>query len=367
MNTTTFDSIQKNIEHYGLNDHFINEAKAFPQYVLARVSAQYKGMYKIVTRDGACNAKISGKRRYETNELAKYPTVGDFVMVSFGNTDKTEAVIHHILPRTSVFLRTAVGVTGQAQPVAANIDIVFICMSLNNNYNLSRLERYLCVAWDSGALPVILLTKSDLCQDLTEVIEQVREASAYSDVIPVNCYEDCLVEKLSAYLKPGVTAAFIGSSGVGKSTLINHLLGTHALETHTIGRGDKGRHTTTGREMFPAPGGAVLIDTPGMRELGAESADLSQTFDDIEMLANGCKFSDCTHTSEPGCAVRAALEDGSLERRRFESYTKLKTEAGYEGLNSREIENKKFERMFKEVGGMKNARKAAKHKKHSYN
>lgn len=343
---------------YGLTDRFINEASMYEGLLIARVIAQYKGLYKIVTANGEQFAEISGKLRHETKELAKFPAVGDFVMVSQQNTGDT-VIIHQILSRKSVFLRTAVGVSEQAQVVASNIDIVFICMSLNQNYNLSRLERYLSIAWDSGAAPVIVLTKSDLCENIAEVVNDVEQVSFYSDIVVTNMNEDN-VPKFASYLKDGVTAAFIGSSGVGKTTLINQLLGEEILSTKEIGRGDKGRHTTTGREMFPCVLGGVVIDTPGMREIGAQNADLSKTFADMEELAQKCKFSDCAHENEPGCAILAALSQGTIDQRRIDSYFKLKNETSYEGLNSKQIEKKKLERVFKNAGGMKNARKIAK-------
>ncbi len=349
------DSLTK----YGLTGRFSNEATLYPHLQVARITAQYRGLYKIMTEQGELQAEISGKFRFETTELAKFPTVGDFVMIAYSDEDSV-AIIHHVLSRKSVFLRTAVGVSGQAQSVAANIDTVFICMSLNQNFNLSRLERYLSVAWDSGATPVVLLTKSDLCDDLKTAVNQVERVSSFADVIPLSVFDADVETALSPYLKVGQTAAFIGSSGVGKSTLINKLLGGDVLATADIGKADKGRHTTTGREMFLSPMGGVLIDTPGMRELGAESADLGKTFDDIELLVSQCKFHDCTHTNEPGCAVLEALALGTLDARRFQNYCKLKTEAGYDGLNAKEIEVKKLERMFKDVGGMKNVRKFAK-------
>ncbi|WP_331488176.1 ribosome small subunit-dependent GTPase A [Chakrabartyella piscis] len=347
------------LNNYGLTERFSNEATLYSDFLLARVIAQYRGLYKIVTNFGEKQAEISGKFRFDTTELAKFPTVGDFVMVTC-DTNNSNAIIHHVLTRKSVFLRTAVGVSGQAQSIAANIDTVFICMSLNHNFNLSRLERYLSVAWDSGATPVILLTKADLCQDLDEKIFEVQRVSLFSDVITLTIFEENVEQKLEKHLKTGTTSAFIGSSGVGKSTLINRLLGEETIKTADIGKADKGRHTTTGREMFVSPFGGVLIDTPGMRELGAYTADFSKTFDDIEELAGKCKFHDCTHTSEPGCAILDAISNKTLDERRFENYRKLKIEAGYDGLNAKEIEVKKLDRMFKDVGGMKNVRKFAK-------
>lgn len=350
------------LEKYGVTDRAANEATLYADRKLGRVVAQYRGLYKVVTMDGEYLSEVSGKLRFQTDEWAKFPAVGDFVMVDYDqNGDR--AVIYHALTRKSAFLRTSVGVDGQAQVIAANIDTLFICMSLNENFNLSRLERYLSVAWDSGATPVIVLTKSDLCADLQRAIADVERISAFSDIIVVSMFEENPAVKFQKYLQRGQTTAFVGSSGVGKSTLINKLLGADVLETREIGKDDKGRHTTTGREMFPCPMGGVVIDTPGMRELGAESVDLSMSFDDLETIARNCRFSDCTHTGEPGCALQEALNNGVIDQRRLENYFKLKLEAGYDGLNSKEIEAKKLARMFKDVGGMKHARKIVKEKK----
>lgn len=344
---------------YGVNERFITEATLYPEYELARITAQYRGGYKAVTEHGEIRAQISGKMRFDTQDLAAYPAVGDFVMVHQPDCH-SEAVIHRILTRKSIFVRKAVGLSGQAQPVAANIDTVFLCMSLNQNFNLNRMERYLSIAWDSGATPVIVLTKADLSSDPTASIREVERISSYSDVIALSMFDTDIAGKFKPYFNKNQTCAFIGSSGVGKSTLINRLLDKPVLETQETGKSDKGRHTTTGREMFCCPLGGVVIDTPGMREIGAESADLSKAFHEIESLAEQCRFRDCTHTREPGCAVLAAVKDGQLEQRRLDSYMKLRHEAGYDGLSSKEIETKKLERMFKEVGGMKNARKFAK-------
>lgn len=222
------------------------------------------------------------------------------------------------------------------------------------------MERYLSIAWDSGATPVIVLTKTDLCEDLPQAVSEMESISCFSDVITISMFDEDICEKFSPYFAKGQTCAFIGSSGVGKSTLINRLLGSDRISTQEIGRGDKGRHTTTGRELFPCLLGGVVIDTPGMREMGAESADFSKAFADIDELALHCKFRDCTHTGEPGCAVLEAVRNGELDQRRLDSYRKLEHETSYDGLSSKEIEVKKCERMFKGVGGMKNMRKFAK-------
>lgn len=344
------------LNHYGVSQRFLTEATLYPNYQLARVIAQYRGKYKIVTEQAEMLAEISGKLRYDTEELAQYPTIGDYVMV---DVQPELAVIHQVLTRKSLFIRRAVGLSGQAQPVASNVDIVFLCMSLNQNFSLNRMERYLSIAWDSGATPVIVLTKSDLSENLPQAVAQVEKISCFSDVVTLSMFDTDICEKFQPYFRKNQTCAFIGSSGVGKSTLINKLLGAPVITTQEIGKGDKGRHTTTGREMFPCPLGGVVIDTPGMREMGAESADLSKTFAEIEELAQHCRFRNCTHTNEPGCAVLAAIETGELDSRRLESYHKLEHEASYDGLSSKEIEVKKCERLFKDVGGMKNIRRFA--------
>lgn len=241
------------------------------------------------------------------------------------------AVIQAILPRKSVFTRRAAGTANREQVVAANIDTVFICMSLNNDFNVRRLERYLSVAWDSGASPVIILTKADLCDDLDQRLREVESVALGVEVVVTSSLSENGTDTLKPYLKEGKTASFIGSSGVGKSTLINRLMGSDRLATNGLRNDDKGRHTTTHRELVLLEDGALVIDTPGMRELGMWGAEsgIDTTFADIEALALVCKFKNCTHTSEPGCAIRAGIEDGSLSEERYRSYTKLSAENAY--------------------------------------
>ncbi len=346
------------LSRYGVSNMFFALAGQYPEYQLARVITQYKGAYKVVSEQGETLAEVSGRFNYEANDPTNYPAVGDYVMISY-ESGATRAIIHHILTRKTIFQRTAVGVSEQSQIIATNIDVVFLCMSLNNNFNLSRLERYLAIAWDSGAKPIILLTKSDLAgNELDIMIKQVESVALYTDIITISVYDEDVEEKFAQFITEGVTAAFIGSSGVGKSTIINRLIGTDSIITQEVGAGDKGRHTTTGREIFTLPTGGVVIDTAGMREIGVDSADLSRSFADIEELASECRFADCSHTSEPGCAVQRAIRDGDLDARRFDNYLKIKTESSYEGLSAKEIEAQKLNRMFAEVGGMKSSRKA---------
>ncbi len=347
---------------YGASPRQLEEAALSPQLHLARVLAQYQGLYRVVTQGGEGLATLSGSLRHETRTLSSYPAVGDFVLVDRDSFDQGEAVIHQVLPRKSLFTRAAVGERDQAQVIAANIDLVFLCMALNRDYNLARLERYLSIAWDSGATPVVVLTKADLCDHLPAALLEVASIAPGVEVLAVSQMDAASLAPLTALLTPGITASLIGSSGVGKSTLVNLLAGAELLKTAATRGDDKGRHTTTGRELLRLPSGCLLIDTPGMRELGLHSADVGKSFSEIEALAEGCRFRDCTHNGEPGCAVQRAVEAGQLEERRLESYQKLRKEAKYEGLNSRQIEAEKLDAMFGGKGELKKVRDYIKNK-----
>lgn len=350
------------LNQYGLSERFTAEASLYPDLRIGRIVSQHKDLYRVVTEDEELLAEVSGKYRFEAKHLSDFPAVGDFVMLDKESPGKGNAVIRRLLSRKSLFERKAVGAQNETQVIAANIDTVFICMSLNNNFNLRRLERYLSIAWDSRAKPVVVLTKADLCENIKQRLEEISTVAAGADIVVTSCFDPFSYEKVRAYLGEGRTASFIGSSGVGKSTLINCLAGKELLNTAETRGDDRGRHTTTSRELILLPLGGVVIDTPGMRELGVESADLGRAFSDIDELAAKCRFKDCSHKSEPGCAVRAAVESGQLDAPRLENFLKLKKEAKYDGLNSRQIETKKINEMFAGVGGIKNARKFAKEK-----
>ena len=300
--------------------------------VRARVITQEKGLYTLKYGDAENIAEVSGKFRYEANSISDYPAVGDYVTASWP-VDGSHSIISGVYPRKSVFIRKAAGTGRDEQVVAANIDTVFICMSLNHDLNLRRLERYVTVSWDSGAVPVIVLTKADLCEDPDAKAAQVSDVAAGADIVVTSSRQQDIsgVEK---YLEKGKTYAFIGSSGVGKSTLINTLLKREVLRTAEIrADDDKGKHTTTHRELIELENGAYVIDTPGMRELGLWNNEegMEIAFSDIEEMIRGCRFSNCTHVNEPGCNILKALEDGTLSEDRWNSYQKLMKENAYSG------------------------------------
>ena len=353
-----------NLIKYGLTDRFAQEATLYEGLFLARVTEQHRDLYKVAGERGMLQAGVSGSFLYRANGGPDFPAVGDWVMIDREDDGAGNAVIHHVLTRKSFFERKAAGTGNEIQMVAANIDTVFICMSLNADFNLRRLERYLSIAWNSMATPVIVLTKADLCADLEDRLAEVSKVSVGTDVAVCSSKEEKGYEEVRSYIKEGKTIAFIGSSGVGKSTLINRLMGSDVLTTKEIREDDgKGRHATTHRQLLVLPGGGIVIDTPGMRELQLDSANLTRAFMELDELAGQCRYRDCTHTSEPGCAVRRAIEAGTLEKERLESYRKLQKEMGYAGLNSRQLEQKKIESMFGGRGEMKQAMRYAKEKR----
>ena len=319
-----------NIKKYGFTEVFSNIVPQDNGLEPARVLSQEKGFYRIITDKGEKMAEISGKFRFQTTVSSEYPAVGDFVFVNW-NESGDSAIIESLLSRKSAFVRKAAGEPQKEQVVAANIDTVFLCMALNKDFNLRRLERYISIAWDSGAMPVVVLTKSDLCDDLDNKLSEIFSVAIGVDVLVTTSVEENGYKELLPFISEGKIVAFIGSSGVGKSTLINRLLGQEYLKTNGLRNDDKGRHTTTRRELFLLPSGGMVIDTPGMRELGMWDNDtgIERTFADIEELAAQCKFRNCTHTSEPGCAIRRALELGELQTDRWQSYQKLKAENDY--------------------------------------
>jgi ribosome biogenesis GTPase len=284
----------------------------------------------VIAERGEATATLSGKFAFEA-EPGEHPTVGDWVGLAFGAHDGS-AVIHAAAPRTSVFRRRAPN--GEVQAIAANLDIAFLVSSLNAELNPRRLERYLAVARDGGASPVVVLTKADLCVDADARAAEIRAIARDAPVHAVSALSGAGLDALASHLSTGATAALLGSSGVGKSTLANALLGKEAMATAPIsGDGKRGRHTTTHRMLVLLPSGGLLLDTPGLRELGVWAAEegVSATFADIETLISECRFRNCRHGGEPGCAVRTALASGALDQGRWLSYGKLQRELGFEG------------------------------------
>jgi ribosome biogenesis GTPase len=297
----------------------------------ARVASECRGIYVVWSEHGELSAEVSGRFHYIEAKAGGFPVVGDWVAVSPRPNEGT-ATIHAILPRANGFARADVWSPDRIQTIAANIDIVFIITGLDRDFNVRRLERYLALSWNAGVTPVILLNKADLVHDASPWAAEVQEIAFGVPVHPISALEGTGFEHLGAYLTPGTTIAFLGSSGAGKSTIINRLAGEELQEIGEVRADDqRGRHTTSRRNLILLSSGAMLIDNPGMREVGLTDAEESveHVFRDIEELAAGCRFRDCAHGKEPGCAVRAALEEGSLEKARYQSWLKLRREAGY--------------------------------------
>lgn len=317
----------------GWNKFFEDQFKQFQKqgFQCGRVAIENKTNYLVLTERGDVTGEVSGKYLFEAGKQSELPKVGDWVVVSLFN-DNTQAVIHNILPRQTKISRKSSDKKIDEQIIAANVDVVFIVQSLDNNFNINRLERYLATVHQSGAKPVIVLNKADLCSDVNEKIESVKNRTGVVDAYAVSAVNKNGMAELSNHICEGNTIAFVGSSGVGKSTLINLLLGADKLKTNEVKIADsKGKHTTTKRELVPLPSGGILIDTPGMRELGLWNVEngISQTFSEFEEYADACKYSDCTHIHETGCAVLSALAEGKISNKRYESYIKLRKELRY--------------------------------------
>ena len=292
----------------------------------ARVTAVHKERYEIVCEHGMTHARLKTKEYYVDTQ--DFPTTGDFVMINYIPNGDSQIIA--TLPRRTFFSRREPGPIPRDQAVAANFDYVFIMQSLNMDFNPKRLERYLTLAWQSGATPVILLTKADLVEDYWDYLTAVERVAAGVNTHVVSAHTGYGLQRLNAYLQPGKTVVFLGSSGVGKSSLVNALAGEEIMTVSAIREDDsKGRHTTTHRQLIRLKSSVMIIDTPGMRELGMWdiSEGLGDAFADVEQFIGKCRFSDCRHESEPGCAIKAAIATGELEIARWESYRKLKAEA----------------------------------------
>lgn len=296
--------------------------------VPARVSEESQGLYRVLAESGEYLAQLAGRVRHGASGRSDLPAVGDWAAV-VPRPGERRATLVHLLPRRTSLARKVAGRELEAQILAANLDIVFVVTSLNRELNLRRLERYLALAWESGAQPVVLLTKSDLCPDPAAIRAEVESRAPGAPVHALSAVSGLGLEALREHLQPGRSAAFIGSSGVGKTTLLNALLGAERLAVGEIRLADdRGRHTTTARQLLALPGGGVVVDTPGMREiqLWESESGLALAFDDLAALAERCRFRDCRHRGEPGCAVAAAVAAGVLPRQRLENYRKMEAE-----------------------------------------
>lgn len=298
----------------------------------ARVVVQQRGLWRLVCETGEIEGRLSGRFAHEALE-GGYPVAGDWVAV---DSQGGLALIAAVLPRRTAFLRKAAGQAQTVQVAAANVDIALLVASLNADLSPRRLERYLAATYESGAEPVVLLTKADLCPDPEPLIAEVQAVAFGVPVLAISGATGEGLAALEAYLAPGQTAVLLGSSGVGKSTLVNALCGGDRMATRAIREGDaRGRHTTTHRELILLPSGALILDTPGMRELGLWQADagVEAVFADataeVERLAQDCRFRDCSHEREPGCAVRMALDEGRLDAGRWRSFQKLQRELAH--------------------------------------
>ena len=323
----------------------------------ARVTAQHKERYELVCERGETCARLKTKEYYWGTEL--FPTVGDYVMIQY--IADGDSQILSTLPRREKQVRREPGPVPRDQAVAANFDYVFILQSLNQDFNPARLERYLTLAWQSGATPVVLLTKADLAPSYGEYLARAKRSAPGVEVHAVSARTGFGLEGLEPWLQPGKTLVFLGSSGVGKSSLVNALAGTEILGVGGIREQDgKGRHTTTHRQLLRLDSGVLIIDTPGMRELGMAAAEegLADAFSDVEQYLGRCRFSDCTHTREPGCAIRAAIASGELDPARWARWQKLQAEAERHGAALRS----KDELLRRKREFMKSVAKANKHR-----
>ena len=353
-----------NLVKLGWNENFekdFNKLNEKNNYIPGRVIVEYEHLYRVATEEGEFLCPVSGRFMHTSTGKDSYPAVGDWVVLDKPLSQNDTLRIHNVLKRKSKFSRKVAGIATEEQIVASNIDKLFICMSLNDNFNIRRLERYIALAFKGNVEPIILLTKKDLCENpeerINDILKSINNITIY--MISSKTLEgfDNVIDNMGT----GITVAFIGSSGVGKSTLINALLGEERQKTKDVSDlMDKGKHTTTNRELIVLEDNGIVIDTPGMKEVQLLDLDegLSNLFMDIENLSNSCKFTNCNHKNEPGCAILKALEDGTIDEERYKSFLKLQKEETY--FKSREKSKDKIKNKFK------NNKKSLLMKKNSY-
>lgn len=323
----------ESLEKLGWSTWFAERFDGFAREGLepGRVAISHNYLYRVLVRDGERTAVLSGRLRHAARSAAELPVTGDWVALAPGAGDERDSV-RGVVPRRTAFVRAGAGPAGADQVLAANVDVALLLGGLDGDFSPRRLERYLALAWESGADPVVVLTKTDLCDDVPDRVRRVEAVALGVPVHVISAVEDVGLEALSPLLAPGRTLALLGSSGVGKSTLANRLLGRERQRTRGVREGDsRGRHTTSHREILALPGGALLIDTPGLREVGlaAGASDGPRGFEDVEELAAGCAFRDCSHEAEPRCAVLRAVDEGRLPEERLLSWRQLRRELHY--------------------------------------
>jgi ribosome biogenesis GTPase len=346
--------------------HFLGyNEKDFPVHelpaddaILGRVIEEHRERYYVMTEKGVFESGVTGKIIYNSESKDAFPAVGDWVLLS--PLDESQGIIHQILPRKTVLRRRAKNKKAGEQVIAANIDTAFVVMAGNEDFSINRLERYLTIIYEGGVKPVIILNKTDLfSEEETQIlINEIKERHPNADLLWTSALTERGLKYINEHLQIGKTYGFVGSSGVGKSSLINRLTGGERQKVNEISEAsDKGKHTTTYRELIELENGAFLIDTPGMREVGISANDigLEETFADIYQLAEQCRFRDCTHTGEPGCAVIAACETGTLKKAKLDNYLHLKKESDYYQMDDYEkrVRDRSFAKMVKEVKRLK--------------
>jgi ribosome biogenesis GTPase len=338
-------SASEQLKQFGWDEWFDAKAreKGLAGHRFARVAAVDREQLLVLDESGEYRAKLAGRFLHMTEKAVDFPCVGDWVCIHYGSSDMF-GIIHDVIPRKSVLRRKAAGDITEYQLIASNIDVALIVQSCHFDFNVNRLERYLVMVRNGHIHPVVLLTKTDLVspETLQHLLENIRSSGINTEVIALSNVTGEGVDMVREMLQSGRTYSLLGSSGVGKSTLINRLVGRHMLETNVVSDSGEGRHTTVRRELILLNNGAMLIDNPGMREFGIMGAEegMGESFADIYALASKCRYGDCSHSNEPGCAVLSACEKGSLHRAHYENFIKLRSESEFHDLSYREKRKK---------------------------